>query len=390
MATKRRKSFLIVALCAAVVIAVTLVMSLPRRTRLMYHVTFLPTLGGFRTDPHSINDRGQIVGVADTPTGSSFVFLWDKERGFRTIERFDDPAHGGGLCINNAGQITGTAADPNGNQRGYLWDPNTGRQWMGALGGKQSSAEGLNNRGQVIGTAEVPARHRHAFVWDATRGMTDLGTFGGPTSAAMSINDAGQIAGYAETVNRHFRIVIWDPVTSADANAPAAPTTSAPSRDIVPSGPPGYNMIDLGDAGVGPYLCEINNVGLAVRRLAETTGKTRFKTWTKDAGMKTLDFVIDSGLSIGLNDRNQFIIRGTPTGLRLFGRVFARRHHCYLWDPNSGPLLLESHLPVRDIVHLGIKDVNNRGQLVGTLRTEDSTQIRAVLLEKDDGQNAGN
>ena len=51
------------------------------------------------------------------------MFLWDKEQGFRVLERFDDPPHSGGLCINIVGQIVGTMADPNGNQQGFLRDP---------------------------------------------------------------------------------------------------------------------------------------------------------------------------------------------------------------------------------------------------------------------------
>ena len=378
MVTKKSKSFLIPLLCGVALIVVVLVVSLTRKAPVLYRITYLPTLGGFRTDPHAINDSGQVVGIADTTAGTVYVFLWDKEHGFRTLERFDDPPHTGGLSMNNAGQIVGTMADPNVNQRGFFWDLTAGRQMLGTLGGKQSAAEGLNNRGQVIGSAEIPSRYRHAFVWDAVNGMKDLGTLGGPSSCALSINDAGQIVGYAETVDRRFHVVLWDPVSPTERGAQDSS-----------GGPPGYKLIDLGDGGVGPIVCEINNNGLVVRRLAVTSGKTRFITWTKTTGAKTLDFVIDSGIPVGLNEKNQFIIRGKPTGLKIFGRILSRRHQCYLWDPNSGPLLVESHLPVKDIMHFGIKDVNNQGQIIGTLRTKDSNQIRAVVLEKEEGRKVG-
>jgi len=392
MVTKKSKSFLILGLCAAAGVGVVLLF-LTRKPAVLYHITYLPTLGGFRTDPHAINDRGQVIGIAETPTGTFYVFLWDKEQGFRTLERFDDPPHAGGLSINNAGQIVGTVADPNVNQRAFFWDLSAGKQLLGTLGGKQSAGEGLNNRGQVIGSAEIPGRHRHAFVWDAVTGMKDLGTLGGYTSGAVSINDAGQIVGYAETADRHYRVVLWDPIPTTDQDAregsDVAVRSAASDRQpgSVSAGPPGYRLIDLGDGGVGPVACEINNRGLVVRRHAVTSGKTRFITWTQATGAKTLDFVIDSGIAVGLNENNQFIIRGKPTGLKMFGRVFRRRHHCYLWDPNTGPLLLESRLPVKDIQHLGTKDVNNRGQIIGTLWTKDSNQIRAVVLERAEGKN---
>ncbi|MBN1508316.1 MAG: hypothetical protein JW955_15820, partial [Sedimentisphaerales bacterium] len=325
-------------------------------------------LGGFRTDPHSINDRGQVVGVSETPTGAVYAFLWDREQGFRTLERFDDPPHAGGLTINNLGQVIGTMADPNGNQRAYLWDPNGGKQLLSALGGKQSSADGLNNLGQVVGSAEVPARYRHAFVWDAVHGMQDLGTLGGFSSVALSINDSGQIVGFAETSARHTHAVLWEP-NQQDGESPIT-----------------YRKTDLGDGGVGPLTCEINDRGLVMRRFGTTAGKTYFMTWTRATGLRTLDFVVDSGFPIGLNDRNQFLIRGKPTGLHVFGRVFNRHHQGYLWDPNEGAILLENRIPVQDIRHLTVRETNNNGQIIVSLQAADSSQIRAVLLEGQTGK----
>ena len=392
----KRKSLLILTSCVAVVAIGTVALSLMRKPSVQYHVTFLPTLGGFRTDPHCINDRGQVVGTSETPTGSIYLFVWDREQGFRPIERFDDPPHLGGLAINNLGQITGTTTDPNGNHRGFLLDPNGSRQMLGTLGGKQSGADGLNNKGQVIGSAEVPNRNRHAFVWDAVHGMRDLGTLGGLNSSAASINDLGQIVGFAETPDRKAHMVIWEPNPAdagqtqdgAGSNPPPA-VSSPPSADASGRQPPGYTMIDLGYAGAGPLTCEINNNALVVRRFGTTSGKTYFLTWTKATGERKLDFVIDSGWPCGLNERNQFLIRARPTAVNMFGRVFHRRHECYLWDPTSGPMLLESHLSIKDIVHFAVREMNNNGQIVAMIRTKDSTQIRAALLEKEESKEGG-
>jgi probable HAF family extracellular repeat protein len=364
MATMKRKSFLIIGLCVAAVAVAVGVALLARKPPVRYQLTVLPTLGGFRTDPHSINDRGQVVGVSETPAGAVYAFLWDREQGFRTLERFDDPPHAGGLTINNLGQIIGTMADPNGNQRAYFWDLNAGKQLLGALGGKQSSAEGLNNRGQVVGSAEVPARYRHGFVWDAVRGMQDLGTLGGFGSIALSINDSGQIVGFAETSARHTHVVLWEP-NQQDNQSPVT-----------------YRKTDLGDAGVGPLTCEINNRGLVMRRFGTTAGKTYFMTWTQATGSRTLDFVADSAFPIGLNEKNQFLIRAKPTGLQVFGRVFNRHHQGYLWDPNEGAIPLESRMPAQDIRHFTVRETNNNGQIIASLQTGDSDQIRAVLLEE--------
>jgi len=393
----KRKSFLILVLCAAVFTIGAVAVLLTRKPSIRYQVTFLPSLGGFRTDPYGINDRGQVVGISETSTGSVYMFLWDKEQGFRTLERFDDPPHMGGLFINNVGQIAGTMADPNGNQRAYLLDPKGSKQMLGTLGGKQSGADSLNDKGQVVGSAEVPGRNRHAFVWDAVNGMRDLGTLGGPVSNAASINDAGQIVGFTETSDRRAHMVVWEPVsesegheTPADVGSNPPPSASSPPSGDAASRPSsGYRMIDLGYAGVGPLTCEINDGGLVVRRFGMTSGKTYFMTWTKATGSRTLDFVSGSGWPCGLNEKNQFLIRARPTGWKMFGRVFNRRHQCYLWDPNSGPLLLESHLSVKDILHFTVRELNNNGQIVGVLQTKDSNQVRGVLLEKIESEKPG-
>jgi probable HAF family extracellular repeat protein len=346
----------IVLLCVAAVV-VTATILLLRRAPVRYNVTFLPSLGGSLADAYGINDLGQVVGVAQTPTDAIYIFLWDKQRGFREIGRFDDPPHAGGLCINNLGQIAGTVADPNGNQRAFLWDPNGGQQLLGTLGGQQSSAESLSNKGWIVGQAETSARARHAFVWDPVHGMHDLATLGGTTSAALSVNDAGQVVGFSETSDRGTRIVLWD-------------------------GPPDYPPTDLGDAGVGPFICEINNRGTVVQRLGTITGKTHFRTWTRSQGSRTLGLVaIDTGIPCGLNDADQVLVRALhPAGLNIFGHVFHRQQQCQFWDPNDGALVLENCLSVKDIAYLTVRDLNIHGQIVGVLRTRDSDQKRAVLL----------
>ncbi len=390
----KRKSFRILVVCAAVCIVAAVVVSLMRKTPVRYQVTFLPSLGGFRTDPYCINDRGQVVGTAETPARGIYMFLWDKEQGFRVLERWDDPPHSGGLSINIVGQIVGTMADPNGNQQAFLRDPDGSTRLLGTLGGRQSGADAINSRGQVVGSAEVPDRNRHAFLWDVIHGMRDLGTLGGPGSHALSINNAGQIVGFAQTADNATHMVVWEPIsesegqeTSADAGSnPSSAASNSPPGNVSGRHSSGYRMTDLGYGGIGPFTIEINDHGLAVRRFGKTSGKTYFMTWTQATGSKTLDFVIDSAWPCGLNENNQFLIRARATGWRMFGRTFNRRHQCYFWDPNDGPVLLERHLPVKDIVYFVVRELNNHGQIVGVLQTKDTDQVRGVLLEKIEGR----
>jgi probable HAF family extracellular repeat protein len=381
-----RRRLLIQLLCIAALMAVVPIVSVMRTPGVRYNVTFLPSLGGFRTAAHSLNDLGQMVGISEDTAGAIYIYLWDKDQGFRTLGRYDDRPHFGGLCINNARQIAGTVYDPNGHQRAFLWelhtDPSGGlsirERLLGTLGGLQSATEALNNRGQIVGHAETPQRFRHAFFWDSIAGMHDLGTLGGPTSVALDLNDAGQIVGFADTATGAREIVVWDPIPPAGSEAPPAEANSPP--------PARYETIDLGPAGVGPYVCQINNAGLVVRRFGTVTGKTYFFTWTRATGSRKLDFVaIDSGMPLGLNEAGQFLIQAKPAGVKVFGRLLHRRHECYLWDPDSGPLLLENRLSVKDMVHFMVRELNNRGQIAGVVRTKDSNQLRAVLLEPTGG-----
>jgi probable HAF family extracellular repeat protein len=353
-----RKRFRILLPCAVVLVAAGVAILLMRRPPVRYKLTFLPSLGGARADAYSINDLGQVVGIAQTPTDAVYMFLWDRERGFQEVERFDDPPHAGGMCLNNLGQIAGTVTDDNGNQRSFFRDPNGREQLLGTLGGQQSATEALSNTGRVVGHAETADRLRHAFIWDPVTGMRDLGTLGGPTSAALGVNDTGQVVGFSETPDRGTRIVLWD-------------------------GPPDYPPIDLGDAGIGPFICEINNHGMVVHRFGTVTGKTYFRTWTRSQGSRTLDLVAtDTGLPCGLNDANQFLVRAPrPASLEVFGRVFNRQQQCRFYDPNEGALLLEDYLPVKDITYFTVRDMNIHGAMVGALQTSDSDQKRAILLE---------
>jgi len=343
-----------VLVCAAVVAA--LLIRRPRRTRALYQVTFIPSLGGFRTNPHSLNDAGQVVGVAETPTHAQHMFLWDKQQGFRDLGRYDEPAHVGRLCINNVGQIAGTTSDPNGHHRAFLWDlSNDRRQMLGTFGGNHAVAQDLNDKGQIVGYAENAALQRRAFLWDRHSGMRDIGTLGGDQGVALRINDAGQVVGWSFTTENRTHLFLWDPAEG---------------------------MTDLGPAGTGPSRCHINSRGFVVRRFGTTAGKTYFATWTKEGGARELDFIgVESAEPCALNDANRFLIRGKPADLKLLGRSLRRRQECYLWDPNDGVIPLHPRVPIPDLIYLKVTDLNNKGCITAIIRKKDADQLRAVFLE---------
>jgi len=341
-------------------VAALLMMSRSRRPRALYKVTFIPSLGGFLINPHSLNEAGQVVGVAETPTHTQHIFLWDKQQGFRELGRYDEPPHAGRLCINNVGQIAGTTTDPNGYRRGFLWDVNDDRrQMLGTFGGHHAIAQDLNDKGQIVGYAEDATLQRRAFLWDPNSGMRDLGSLGGDQSVALRLNEAGQVVGWCWTKARRTHLFLWDPVEG---------------------------MIDLGASGNGPFRCCINNRGFVVRRFGTTAGKTYFATWTKETGARELDFVgVASAEPCALNDANRFLIRGRPAHLKLLGQSVRRRQECYLWDPNDGIIPLQPRVPIPDLIYLKVTDINNKGCITAVIRTKGADLLRAVLLEPTGG-----
>ncbi|MGE5607813.1 MAG: DUF3466 family protein [Bacillota bacterium] len=162
-----------------------------------YTVTDLGTLGGPESSASSINNKGQIVGSAQTADGQTHAFLYSDKAmiDLGTLGGSYSSASG----INDAGLIVGTSKTVNDAFRAFLYQGNQ-MQNLGTLGGSDSYAGGINNQGQIVGTSYCPSdpwnRLQHAFLY-SNGTMTDLGapTPQYPNSSGARINNKGQIAG---------------------------------------------------------------------------------------------------------------------------------------------------------------------------------------------------
>jgi probable HAF family extracellular repeat protein len=217
-----------------------------------FHMSALPLLGGNNGEASGINNRGQIVGFAETATVDSGCspnlirtpVLWQNGKAQPLPTWDNDPdgmANGinnqgqavgfSGTCtaalhalswknntasllpdlgtgaiaqfINSKGQIAGIVGSADGTtQYGALWQNGTVTS-LGLLPGDFAGiATGINNKGQIVGSNfDSNFNWNHGFLWQ-NGVMTDLNTLI-PASAnlfvtmANEINDRGQISGMA-------------------------------------------------------------------------------------------------------------------------------------------------------------------------------------------------
>ncbi|MGE5294856.1 MAG: hypothetical protein ACM3VT_08500, partial [Solirubrobacterales bacterium] len=357
MGMKRRVVLAAVALVAVVAVGVGLFFFVGQ-PRKLYRVTVLPSLGGDQMGAHAINDRGQVVGKAQTPDGQRHFFFWDPQGGMQDLGVTGE----GRFDINNTCQIAGSMIDPNGNEQAFLWECDKGRTLLGTLGGKTSQVMAINNRGQIVGTSETADGSSHAFLWDPARGMRDLGTLGGTDSQGHAINDAGVVFGYSDAPTREDQPFIWDANDGMVAIGPSCEITR-------------LNGINSGFWVVGGMF-------------SPDRGGVWMAAWRKGAGPTEL-FPIDMPLfePALLNDANQIVFwdLGDKRPWWLPKAFFHRRYREYLWDPNRGIIRLDPYISAGRKESFYPMDINNKGCIVGFLYREPKPPhpacARAIVLE---------
>lgn len=139
----------------------------------------LGTLGGIWSEANAINERGQVVGRADTKaadTSSKYedpiynAFLWQggRMRNLGSVAR-----HSEAYAANDRGQIVGYVRPVGENQepRPVVWQ--AGKTFMLPLppGGHGGEARAINGHGTIVGWAYVKGiDHPHAVLWTLKRG----------------------------------------------------------------------------------------------------------------------------------------------------------------------------------------------------------------------------
>ena len=196
----------------------------------------LPTLGGNNSSAFGVNNRGQVVGLAETAkkdlkncvSPQKLVYkavVYGPNRGeVHELPTFPGDAVAGATAINDSGDVVGFSGNcavpvfPSG-VRAMLWRNGSAFN-LGGLGGVLNNvANAINNGGQIVGTSDLPGDTiTHAFLWQ--RGaMTDLGALPGDVvSIANDINARGQVVGASCDANFSCRAWLWDDGVMIDLN----------------------------------------------------------------------------------------------------------------------------------------------------------------------------
>jgi probable HAF family extracellular repeat protein len=115
-------------------------------------VLALGTFGGDRGQANGVNERNQVVGLAEDETGVPRAFLWD---GGELVNLNTDESYTVALSINNKGQIVGSAGAGHPGGDAALWD--RGQRVLLAdtipadTGWVLLEADCINGRGQITG-----------------------------------------------------------------------------------------------------------------------------------------------------------------------------------------------------------------------------------------------
>lgn len=198
----------------------------------------MPDLGGTHSVAVGANNRGQVVGWAETDfkdpscAGNQVLqFLpavWKPRTGeIRSLPPIGDDSVGTANAINNKGQVVGISGDCGIAVGGVsarhivMWEDDVPKD-LGNIGGDQwNTPVAINEKGDVVGFANVtpgPAFNAQGFLWTEEDGIRKLDPLDGDTqSQAWGINEHGLVVGLSRGADGDSA-VLWRDGETIDLN----------------------------------------------------------------------------------------------------------------------------------------------------------------------------
>jgi uncharacterized membrane protein len=229
----------------------------------------LPTLGGTHGFATSANNRGQVVGWAETtiedPTcnGDQVLqfraVLWEPKKGrHRELPPLRGDSTSAATAINDRGQVVGISGDCDvavgqlSARNMVLWEDGKSRKIPDLGGEAWNTPMDINDKGEVIGFSNprgVPGIEFQpfGFVWSKWNGRKKLPPLEGDIfSQAYAINARGEIVG--RSCGATCRAVIWKQRKPIDLNTLIGnyPHVLTAARDVNDAGVITGNLVKQG------------------------------------------------------------------------------------------------------------------------------------------------
>jgi probable HAF family extracellular repeat protein len=167
--------------------------------QVQYNVTDLGTLPGYNNSyGTAINSSGQVVGVANSSSGTAQAFIYSNGK-MTGLGMLPGLTMSWAYGINDSGQVVGGSSTSTGQaQEAFLYA--NGTMTGLTFGSSASWAYGINNNGQVVGEAEYNPGNEPVLY--SSGKVTGLGTIGGQLGEAYAINASGIAVGTAATTSQ--------------------------------------------------------------------------------------------------------------------------------------------------------------------------------------------
>ncbi|HTB13483.1 MAG TPA: hypothetical protein VK752_18010 [Bryobacteraceae bacterium] len=224
----------------------------------------LPTLGGDNAMAFALNNRSQVIGVAENSTHDALCpapqlldfkpVVWGPApNAITALPTLPGDTVGFALGINDLGQVVGSTGDCSNTvvtavgllagPHAVLWENGSAID-LGNLGGKtMGKAAAINNRGEVAGFSDLADGTVHSFLWTRDAGMHDLGALNGDVLGdPAGINNSTQVVGGSCDSSGNCRAFLWQSNVLSDLNS------------LIPADSPLYLVYALGINDVGEIV----------------------------------------------------------------------------------------------------------------------------------------